>query len=228
VATTTVAQLGTDTSARLQDPEFIFWQQTYEVWGGIAEALNEMMLMVARPTIQFSTLLTLTPNTVWQQLPSNMIAITDMRTNNYRLWKTSLYTMDKLLASWSSDWTCDRADQPQRWGPLGMTKFFVHPAPIQPIQVIVAGVCNPISELYPPTGSEQSPFHSEFDEALSMYSAAYCRFKDLGDDAQEGFRLYQQFLGLAQRLTVLEDRKDALTFAQMFGMPVAPSHVTAR
>lgn len=219
----TVATLGTHVAERLQDPTSRFWHLHNEMYAGIEEAINDMMLLVGRPTIQYQTLVTLQPNTVWQRMPANMIALTNMRSNNYSLWKTSLHSMDYVQASWGPDWTADRANVPARWFPLGLTWFGVHPAPLAAIQVVVAGVSNPFTDAWPPTGAEKSPFNDEFNQALELYATAYCRLKEIGDDALEGNQLMNQYTQIAQRLTDIEDNNDALIFNQAFGTSTAAS-----
>lgn len=217
-----VATLGANVAARLQDPTAIFWNLQNEIYGGIEEALNDLMLLVGRPTIQYETLVTLTPNTVWQPMPANMLAITNIRANT-NLWKTSLHAMDYVQANWGSSWEEDRATVPQRFFPLGLTYFGVHPAPLAEVQVVVAGVSNPFTTPWPPTGAELSPFHDEFNQALELYATAYCRLKEIGDDALEGNALMAQYMQIAQRLTSIEDRYDSVIFSQALGTPTAAS-----
>lgn len=228
VTTSTIAQLATQVGQRLQDDTFIFWLQKYEVYSALAEAYQDMMLLVGRPTLTYNTQITLLPNTVWQPMPANMVAITNIHSDNYSLWKTSVHVMDYLQGSWAGDWESDVADTPARWGPLGWTKFFVHPAPTTPILVTVAGVSNPITTAWPPSGSEQSPFASELDVALQLYATAYLRLKDLGDDMQEGQALMQQYLDIAARATQIADRRDPLIFSRSLGSTTAPSLVSLR
>ena len=137
-----VATLGANVADRLQDPTAIFWNQRNEIFAGVEEAINDLMLLIGRPTIQYQTLVTLEADTVWQPMPANMLAITNIRSSNYSLWKTTLHAMDVVQASWGPDWQEDRAEVCQRWFPLGLTYFGVHPGPKTPIQVVVAGVAN--------------------------------------------------------------------------------------
>jgi hypothetical protein len=228
MATQTIAQLAVGAANRVQDPNFIFWQQNYEVYSAIAEGISDLLLMIGRPTVQFNTQITLEANTVWQPMPANMLAITNMRGASYSLWKTSLYAMDYLQASWGPDWESDTADSPLRWGPLGLTYFFVHPAPTTPIQVNVAGVAYPITTPWPPTGAESSPFHDEINVAVQMYAAWYLGLKMGADESFEGDALFQNYLDIAQRLSSIEDRRDNLIFSRAFGTPTAPSLVSLR
>lgn len=225
----TLNQLSIDVGTRLQDPSFIFWNQQFEVYAALAEAINDLMLLVGRPTIQYRTPVSLIPHSVWQPMPPNILAITNIRSSSYSLWKTSLRSMDYLQASWGPDWTSDVDPQgPQRWGPLGLTYFFVHPAPTIATTVLVSGVTMPITTAYPFTGNETSPFHDEINVALELYATAYLRVKELGDDAQEGDALYSQYLAMAQRATQIEDRRDPIIFSKAFGSSTAPSMVTLR
>jgi len=186
------------------------------------------MLIIGRPTQIVNLPVTLVPNTVWQPLPPNMLVITNIRSTLSNLWKTSLHSLDYVCGSWSSSWESDRAGSPARWAPLGLTTFIIHPAVVQPITVIVSGIQYPILTSWPPSGQEQSPFHTEIDQALQLYAAAYCRLKEVGQDAQEGFALYQAFLEIGQRLSQIEDRRDSLVWTKAIGAPTAPSTTSRR
>jgi hypothetical protein len=226
---TPISVLAQQVLARVQDPTAIFWDLSLEVYPALVEALNDLMLIIGRPTTIYATPVQLNPRIVWQPMPANMLAITNIRTNFAGLWKTSLHSMDYLQTSWMGNWETDVAAVPVRWGPIGVSHFFVHPAPEQTLTVTVTGVGYPVpSAVFPPTGTETASFHDEFFQALELYAAAYLRLKELGDDAQEGQELYQQYLQIAQRLTRIEDRKDSLVFSQAFGTPTALSRVTRR
>lgn len=228
MALATISELQANLADRLQDPAGTFWLQTYEQFSAIAEGINDLLLLIGRPTQLINIPVTLTPNICWQSIPPNMLAITTIRSSTSMLWKTSLYAMDYLQSSWGSDWEGDVAMVPQRWAPLGLTYFLVHPAPSTPIIVQMTGIANPILTPWPPTGSEVSPFHQEFNVALQMYAAAYCKLKTVGDDSLEGDILFQEYLDIAQRLSQIADRRDPLIFSKSFGTPSAPSVVTLR
>lgn len=228
VQPTPISQISPSVLSRVQDPTAIFWNLNLEIYQSLLESINDLMLIIGRPTLTYNSQITLNPNSVWQPMPSGLLAITNIRSNNYTLWKTTLHEMDYDQASWGSDWELDTADSPLRWGPIGLSYFFVHPAPTQQVQVNIAGVAYPNPTAWPPTGAETSPFHTEIEQALALYAESYLRLKQIGDDATEGDLLYQQYLAIAKRLTQLEDRRDPIIFSGAFGTPVAPSRVTMR
>lgn len=228
MALSTIAQLAVNVAARMQDPDAIFWQRNYEQYAAVAEGINDLLLLIGRPTQKVNQLITLVPGNVWQPMPANMLAITGIRSDQASLWKTSIHSMDYTQSSWGSDWESDMADTPLRWGPLGLTYFFVHPAPNTPIQVNASGIAYPITTPWPPTGAEVSPFHVEFNVAVQMYAAWYLGLKMLPDESLEGDVLYQAYLDLALKLSNIEDRRDPLIFSRAFGTPSAPSQVTLR
>lgn len=228
MALSTIAELQLNLASRLQDPNGTFWLQQYEQYAALGEAINDLLLLIGRPTQLINIPVVLTPDICWQTMPPNMLAITTIRSATGPVWKTSLHAMDYLQASWGSDWEGDVSSVPKRWGPLGLTYYFVHPAPSTPITVQMTGIANPILTPWPPTGAETSPFHNEFNVALQLYATAYCRTKELGDDALEGDILFQQYLDIAARLSQIEDRRDPLLFSKAFGTPSAPSMVTLR
>ena len=213
---------------RLQDPTFTFWNEQFEAQAGLAEAISELLLIVGRPTQIYNGTVVLTPNTVWQPLPQNVLALTTIRCNGALLWKSTLHSLDYLQASWGSNWQSDRGPLPKRWAPLGLSMFVVHPAPLQPIKVQISAIEYPFLDTWPPDGTETSPFHKEVNQALEMYAAAYCRVKEVGQDHAEGQQLYQRFLAIGRRLTTIETRKDDLIFSMAFGVPTAPSETSKR
>lgn len=226
--TSTLAELAPQVSARLQDDSNIFWSLDYEVYAGLAEGISELLLIIGRPTQTVNLSVFLTPNTVWQILPANLLAISDIRTSTSRLVKTSLRALDNTQTSWNSAWESDRAAKPARWAPVGLTQYIVHPAPLQPIQVQITGIAYPFTGDWPPSGTDTSPFHKEVDQALQLYAAAYARFKEIGNDAMEGFSLYQSFLEIGQRLSIIEDRKDSLVWTRSMGVATSTSQVSRR
>jgi hypothetical protein len=229
VTATPISAIAPSVLSRVQDPSAIFWNLNLEVYSALVEAINDLMLIVGRPTLTYATQITLNTNSVWQPMPPSMLAITNIRSSNYALWKCSLRDMDYTQASWRSDWELDVADTPQRWGPVGLNTFFIHPAVSQPVNVQIAGVAYPNNAPFPFTGAETSPFHTEgVEQALALYSEAYLRVKCIGDDATEGDMLYQQYLDIAKRLTNIEDRRDSEIFSTSFGVSSAVSRVTRR
>ena len=227
-STSTIAQLAPQVQDRLQDPNGIFWLRNFETYAGLAEAMTELLLIVGRPTQIFNAAITIQPNTVWQALPPGLLCVTNIFLAGRRLPKTMMHSLDYLCASWSSSWESDRAVAPARWAPLGLNYFIVHPAPLQPVVATVTGIAYPILTPWPPDGTEQSPFEKNFDQALQMYSASYCRVKEIGNDAEIGMALYQQFLEIGQRLSTIEDRRDSLIWCRSIGAATAPSQVAHR
>lgn len=225
---TSIAELAPSVLSRVQDPNATFWNLNLEVYSALVEAINDLMLIVGRPTLQSNTVITLNPNSVWQPMPPSLLAITNMRTNNYSLWKTSLREMDYTQSENDSAWEMDLDTNPRRWGPIGLNWFFIWPAVSVPVQVTIAGVAYPNPTPWPATGAETSPFHDEIELALCSYAEAYLRLKSIGDDALEGDVLYQQYLDIAKRLTQIEDRRDSDIFSASFGVPSALSRTTMR
>lgn len=229
VATPTpISELAVSVLTRVQDPTAIFWNLNLEVYSALVEAINDLMLIVGRPTLQYQTVITLNPNSVWQPMPSGLLAITNIRSNQFSLWKTTLRDLDYTQANNGSDWELDLAAVPEAWAPIGLNWFVVWPAVEEPVQVLVAGVAYPNPTGWPAVGTETSPFHQEVEQALCMYGEYYLRIKQLGDDADEGDMLYQQYLNIAKRLTQLEDRRDPDIFSSSFGVASAPSRITMR
>lgn len=226
--TSTISSLAPDVQNRVQDPGGVFWNLQFEINAALAEAVNELLLILGRPTQFFDQVVTLQANTCFQPMPPGVLAITNIRGTLSQMWKTTLRTLDYMQGSWNSSWASDRAAQPARWAPLGLSQFIVHPAPLQPISVNITGVAYPFTGTWPPTGAETVPFQKNLDQALEMYAASYLRIKDIGQDFQEGQLLYQRFMDIARRATTLEDRRDDLVFSYAAGAPTAITQNTKR
>jgi hypothetical protein len=228
MATSTLAALAPQVSERLQDDSNVFWSLDYEVYGGLAEGISELLLLVGRPTNVVTTPFSPAVNSVWNTVPSPILFITDVLVAGAQLKKTSLRSLDVTLASWGPNWESDRASLPKRWAPVGVGMFVLHPAPLTPITIELSGIEIPFTDPWPPTGAETSPFQTEFDQALQIFAAHYARIKEGGAEFSEGVKLYTQFLEIGQRMTTIQDRRDALVFTRSFGTPTAPSHVSSR
>jgi len=226
--TSTIAEMAPSVSERLQDDSNIFWSLDYEINAGLAEAISELLLIVGRPTQIFDQPITPLVNTCFNPMPPGLICLTNIRTQISVLGKTTLRSLDYLCSSWSPAWQSERGAIPKRWAPLGLNYFILHPAPLQPITINVTGIAYPFVDTWPPNGTESSPFAKEFNQALELYAASYARLKECGEDAAEGFALYQQFLEIGQRLSQIEDRRDSLVWCRSFGAATAPSQVAHR
>lgn len=228
MATSTLAAMAPQVQSRLQDPDGIFWNLNFEIYPALAEAVSELLLIVGRPMALFNVPVVLTPNTVWQPMVPGMLCVTNIQSGGSFLKKTVLHSLDYLMASWGPSWESDRAAQAQRWAPLGLGTFIVHPAVTQPVQVQVSGIAYPFTDPWPYSGTDVSVFEKNIDQALQMYAASYCRLKETGQDADEGFELYKRFQQIAQRYTQIQDRRDDLVWTQSFGVPTAPSQTSKR
>jgi hypothetical protein len=215
---------------RLEDPAGTFWSETFEVMSALAEAENLLMLLIGRPTQTVNVQFNLEPNTVWQTTPTGIFLITDVWGPQSRLRKVNLYDMDFNQSSWLSDWQNDTdPNGPVRFGNLGFTKFFVHPAPSVPQTVLLDAIQYPVAVSgFPYTGSSNVPFHEEFFVALEDYACVYCRLKEFSSELQQAMPLYQAFLGLAKRLSQIEDRRDSLVFSNAFGAPAGANSLVKR
>lgn len=228
MATSTLASMAPQVLDRLQDPNGTFWSQDFEIYPALAEAISELLLLVGRPTNAFNQIVTIQPNTVWQDMPSGMLCITNINLNGSFLKKTTLRALDYTQSSWNSSWQSDRAALPARWAPLGVNMWIAHPAPLYPVTAQVTGIAYPFSDGWPFSGSDASAFEKNIDQALELFAASYCTVKETGNEAIEGQKLYQQFLSIAKRYTQIQDRRDDLIFSASFGTPTAPSVVSKR
>jgi hypothetical protein len=181
------------------------------------EAQNDLLLLVGRPTQIVNIPLTLTPNSVWQTIPKSYLAITDIQGAGSPLYKVNLWDLDFLCTSWESDWTQDVDSVARRWAPIGFGMFAIHPAVSTPQTVNVTAIQYPATDVWPYTGAETVVFQDEMFVALETYASAYCRLKELGGEAQEGFKLLEQYFQMAKRLTQIEDKRDPLLFTMGYG-----------
>lgn len=194
-----------------------WWSLAYEIYSALAEAQNDLMLLIGRPTQVVNFPFTLTPNVAWQQVPKGIFTITDIQGATSPLYKINLWDLDYLQSSWSSDWEQDVDVSPVRWAPIGFNLFVVHPAPSAPVTVNITGIQYPQTTVWPYNGTQAIVFEDNFFELLEMYAAHYCRIKEGGAEHQEGVQLLQQYLQGAQRMTAIQDRRDPLLFTMGYG-----------
>jgi len=207
-----------------------FWSVQFELRTGIIEAINDLMMLVGRPTRMVNVPFNLTPNTVWQTMPKGIFLITDIRGWASALHRVTLHDMDYVQSSWQADWEADTDPAgPVRWFPVGMNMFGVHPAPSVPQTVTLNAIAYPATTTYPYSGAETVPFHNELFVALEEYaSGPYSRLKEGSAEFQQSLALYKDYLSTAQRLTVIEDRCDPVIFSPSFGAPAGVNPLVKR
>jgi hypothetical protein len=180
--------------------------------------MSDLMLLVGRPTQVVNIPYNLTLNSIWQPMPKGLFLITDMRGPQGQIHKVDLHSQDYVQSSWQSDWESDSSPNgPQRWMPINLTMFAVHPAPSVPQTVALDGIAYPVAQPWPWDGSQPVSFQDEFFSALEMYSAHVCRIKENGAEFQESLSLYNEYLTLARRMTEIQDRRDPLIFSPVLG-----------
>ena len=229
MGTTAISVLSNQVLSRVEEANPpTFWSLTREVYSALIEACNDLLLLVGRPSFLVNQPFNLVPNTVWQTVPKGQLLITDILGPSSPLWRVSLFDMDYVQTSWSSDWESDVASVPSRWFPVGFTTFGVHPAPSAPVQVMLTSIPYPTTDAYPYTGAETVPFHDEYFVALEQYAAHYLRIKETGVEFQESLGLYRSYLTLAERMTEIESRKDPLVFSRALGGLVGTDSIRKR
>lgn len=225
----TIATLAPFVQNRIEElPEGGFWSEQFEVFTAIAEAQNDLLLLVGRPTQVVNFPFTLTPNAVWQAVPKGLLAITDVQGAGSPLYKINLYDLDYLQSSWAPDWTQDVDVAAVRWAPIGFNLFVVHPAVATAQTVNITAIQYPQTDVWPYTGAEGIVFSDEFFVALELYAAAYCRVKEFGGEANIGGKLLDQYFQLARRMTAIQDRRDPLLFTTNFGASQTTNPTTKR
>lgn len=217
----TISDLANQVQARLEEPvgPGFWWKRNTEIYSGIAEAINEAFMLIGRPTQIVSQPFTIVPNTPFQQVPKGILCLTNIQGAASEAWKVTLEDLDYLQASWGSDWEQDIGDTIQRWAAVGFSGFIVNPCVQVPQTVLITGIAYPFSETWPYTGNENVPVPDEFFAAIEEYTAAYCRFKDLGNEASESFKLLQSFYDQCARYTSIQDRRDPYIFNRATGSP---------
>lgn len=216
-----VADLAPYVENRIEEPigAPVFWEQNTEVYSAIVEAICELLLLVGRPTQTVNLQITILPNKVYQAMPTGMLCITNMYSQQGEVYKMTQYDMDFTQASWGSDWENDITDQQiNQWWPIGFTMYGVHPAVSMPLTVGITGIALPTTEAWPFSGASSVPFEDSMFVALEQYAAGYCRLKEQGNEFYEGVRLYQAFLEIAKRYTQIQDRRDEMIFTQGLGL----------
>ena len=220
MGTTPISTLAANVQNRLEENQGApgqWWSLVYELNSALIEACNDLLLLVGRPTQYVNIPFTVLPNTVWQTVPKGLFLISDIQGFASPLYKVNLWDMDYLQSSWGADWTQDVGDASYRWAPVGFGTFVIHPAIATEQTVNLTAIAYPTTSVWPYDGTQTVPFQDEMFVALETYSAAYCRLKELGSEAQEGIKLMEQYFQMAKRLTQIEDKRDPLLFTMGFG-----------
>jgi hypothetical protein len=228
---TTIATLANNVQSRIEEipgGAGQWWSRQLEIFSAIEEAQNDLLLLIGRPTNYVNIPFTLIPNQVFQTIPKGLFLVTDIQGAGSPLYKISLWDLDYLGSSWGSDWQQDVDDTAKRWAPIGFNLFVVHPACSTPQTVNITALQYPTTDVWPYSGNESCIFESNYFEALEIYSAAYCRLKELGGEAQIGFQLLDQYMGIAKRMTQIADRRDPLIFSLSYGAAGKTNPTTMR
>jgi hypothetical protein len=230
MGTTPISTLGIQVANRLEENTTspVFWSLSNEFYTGLIEACNDFLILVGRPDFLVNQPFTLVPNQVWQTVPKGQLLITDIQGPYSPLWKVSLFSMDYEQSNNGPSWESDTSSTPLRWGPVGFSSFFIHPAVNIPTEVTITSIAYPTSDNWPYSGSETVPFHDEIFQWLEEYASHYARLKEGGAEFKESMALYQAYLQGAQRMTQIEDRKDPLIFSRVFGGTVGLNPVQKR
>lgn len=224
----TISTLEPYVAARLEemDPP-VFWDKETEFFSAIMEAQADLMLLVGRPDQTVSVPFTIQPNTWLQAVPKGIFAITNIQGPSSEVWKVMLQDMDYGLVS-GPDWEEDIGDTIQKWFPLSLGNFGVWPSVAQEQTVLITGIASPIIGIWPYDGTQPVVFHDEDFVAIEKYAASYCRLKEAGQEAEEGYKLYQEHLKNAARLTQLENRRDPYIFSGSVGAQVVANPTKIR
>lgn len=226
----TVADLLPQIYDRVEEPPSapVFWVDDEANFSAI-EAINDLMLLVGRPTQIVSVPFDIVPNTPWQTLPPGMFALTDIQGTASQVYKATLQDFDYLQSYGGSDWEQDVGDEILQWCPIGLTKFVVHPCVSDTQTVLITGIQVPCQSVWPYTASTIAvPFEDEFLQALEKYAAHYLRFKEAGDEMTESYKIYQSYLQDAQRMTQLQDRRDPWLFNIGTGVKTVSNPISLR
>lgn len=229
---TTISTLAFRVQQRLEEEGTTageFWSVQYEIYTALVEAISDLMLLVGRPTQSVQIPYSFTLNTPWQTMPTGVFLITNIWGPQGNIRKVDLHSMDYVMSSWGPGWESDSSvNGPQRWFPIGLTTFAVHPAPSVSQVVAIDGIAFPTTSTWPYSGSETVPFSDEFFVALEEYSCSCLRLKEAGSEFQDSMSLYNSYLQLARRMTEIQDRRDPLIFSPVLGGTAGLHSLTKR
>jgi hypothetical protein len=228
---TPISTLAQNVLERLEDPTGIFWSENFEIYSGLVEAMNDLLLLVGRPTQMVGMQFNLIPNTPWQTLPRGIFLISNIWGPQSQLRKYTLFSYDyEQPGPIGSGWENDTASSgPTSWAPVGFNQFIVHPATSVPQTVLLDGIAYPVAEnFFPYNGNELVPFQHEWFILLEEYCAVYARLKEGSAEHQESLVMYQDYLRGAKRMTEIQDRRDPLIFSSALGAPAGVNSIKRR
>jgi len=216
----TVADLLPQIYDRVEEPPSspVFWTPNEANFAAI-EAINDLLLLVGRPTQIVSVPFSIVPNTPWQQMPAGMFCITNIQGQGSEVYKVTLEDFDYLQIYNGSDWEQDIGPQILQWAPIGLTQFVVHPCVQDTQTVLLTGIAYPTTQVWPYASTTiLVPFEDQFFQSLEKYASHYLRFKEGTNDFTESYKVYQSYLEDAQRMTQIQDRRDPWIFSRGVGV----------
>jgi hypothetical protein len=229
---TAISTLAVNVQSRLEEfptgAPGAWWSYQFEILSAIMEAQNDLLLLVGRPTQVVNLPFTLIANTPWQVVPKGLLLITDIQGAQSPLYKINLWDFDYLQTAWGSDWQQDVGPVAYQWAPVGFGMFVVHPAPEAGQTVNITAIQYPTTDVWPYTGAETVQFEDNFFEAIEMYAAHYATIKEMGGEFQNGLKLLDQYMQIAQRMSSIQDRRDPLIFSSGYGSAGRTNPTTMR
>lgn len=196
----------------------IFWNRQLEVYPAVVEGMNEASLITGDPEL-LSLNVTLNPGGFSSNFPPFVYQIPQTAILLVRMDAVGQGAIKKVFACDldrnTPGWEGQTGLMIKRWFPIGMTMFGVWPTLVAPQIVNMTLLSFPVTVSPPYTGTEQSPFREEYNDAFSEYAAHICRLKEGGVDFQESIPQYQSYLDKMVSLTKFAARRGLSRFTRI-------------
>jgi hypothetical protein len=129
------------------------------------------------------------------------------------LGRSSFRSMGRSRQNWLAESTETQQSPVERWVPMGLNKFAIHPYDgIGGRQITVTGVAEPT----PLAGSsDEAQYPSEFQDALTLYAVHSLLLKAGGMAARSAMMQYQSFLSRMKDLRRYQAKINPIFFVEI-------------
>lgn len=217
----TLQQLANAVQDKLEEPRGfgIYWNAQNEINPALVEAMNEAALITGDPEVRPGVVTTLQvgggvagyPPFIYPMPTDALLIVRLDSTTSGAIKKITTCDLDRLYPGWEGQ----TGSTIKRWFPVGMSLFGVWPQLTVPQQIRLTYVGFPVTDSYPYSSTDVSPFREEYNDGFTEYAAHVCRLKESGPDFQQSIPQYQSFLDKMTSLTKFAARRGISRFTKI-------------
>jgi hypothetical protein len=206
--TVTLATLRARVYSHLEDNTAFYTQA--EVDGAINDAIRVLNLFTG--FVQATGTVTSNNTGPIYSVPTNILIPTRVAFLGRPLARTAFRTMGQSRRFWMRESTETEQSPVERWIPMGLTKFAIHPYDaVGNRTMTVTGIAEPTLLV---NTTDEAQYPSEFQDALETYAAHVVMVKAGGMVTRGGMMQYQAFLSRMRDLRRYVEKINPVFFVE--------------